>query len=52
MAKPLTDNNVELESEIANLESLNHDLSERLTDLQLQMNTFKSERTEPSRSTQ
>ena len=42
--KPLTDNNAELETKIANLESLNRDLSERLTDLQLQMNIFKSER--------
>ena len=44
MVKPLTDKNAELEAKIGSLESLNHNLSERYTDLQLQMNTFKSKR--------
>ena len=52
MAKPLTDNNAELETNIGNLESLTHNLNEHLTDLQLQMNTFKSERADRSRSPQ
>ena len=50
--KPLTDKNAELEAKVGNLESLNHNLSERMTDLQLQVNIFKSERADPNRSAQ
>ena len=52
MVKPLTDKNAELEAKVGNLESLNHNLSERMTDLQLQVNIFKSERADPNRSAQ
>ena len=37
MVKPLTDKNAELETKITELESLNHDLSERMTDMQLKI---------------
>ena len=42
MVKPLTDNNAELEAKIGNLESLNHNLSERLTDLKLRRHSSQS----------
>ena len=52
MVEPLTDECTDLEARIIELDILNHDLSERLTDMQQQLNELKAERGNPQAQVQ